>query len=354
MAGTTGQTSDSVISELAKSPFAFDFFRAIRRLENSRPDLPRIGYSLSPSEDPVRFGQKPSLAFAPSTIDSLEQHPNAPAPTLYVNCFGLFGPNGPLPLQLTEYAFQREYNERDRTIAAFADIFHHRLISLFYRAWADNQKALDLDRAKGQRFSIFVGSFFGMGMEELQNHDAVPDPAKLYFAGRLSCQTRNAEGLEAILQDYFEIKSEVVPFLGRWMKLPADCLCRIGHSPETGRLGLNLMVGADFFSAQLNFRIRLGPMSLAEYERMLPYERILKYEPKLKDDQMLPFNRLKNWILNYCGEQFFWDVQLVLRAADVPATRLGSFGRLGWTTWLMSMPSARDPDDLVIDTAIAA
>ena len=68
MAGTDGQAPDPVTSNLAREPFAFDFFRAIRLLENLRPDLPRIGYSLSPAQDPVRFGQKPSLAFAPSTL----------------------------------------------------------------------------------------------------------------------------------------------------------------------------------------------------------------------------------------------------------------------------------------------
>jgi type VI secretion system protein ImpH len=334
MAGADGQTPNNLIDELAENPFAFDFFRAIRLLENSRPDLPRIGFSNSPSEDPIRFCQRPSLAFAPSTLEALEKRADDQVPKLFVRSFGLFGPNGPLPPHLTEYAFEREYNERDRTFAAFADIFHHRLISFFYRAWAANQKSVDLDRSEGGRFATFIGSFFGVGMESLQNQDAVSDLSKLYFSGRLSCQTRNAEGLEAILGSYFEIKTEIVTFVGHWSRLPGGSVCRLGSSPETGCMGVNIIVGSHFFEAQLNFRIRLGPMSFSEYERMLP--------------QGASFNRLRYWVRNYCGEHFFWDVQLVLRAGEVPEIKLGGAGRLGWTTWLKSMPFTRDADELIL------
>ena len=66
---------------------------------------------------------------------------------MLVNFMGLFGPNAPLPLHITDYARDREANAKDETLTAFLNVFHHRLISLFYRAWAVNQKAADLDRA---------------------------------------------------------------------------------------------------------------------------------------------------------------------------------------------------------------
>jgi type VI secretion system protein ImpH len=69
--------------------------------------------------------------------------------------------------------------------------------------------------------------------------------------------------------------------------------------------------------------------------------------------RMLPvgdaFCRLKCWVLNYSGQEYFWDVQLVLKAEDVPDTRLGKEGLLGWTTWLKSKPFEREADDLVIN-----
>ena len=334
MAGTNGQAANHLIDALAREPYAFDFYRAVRLLESCHPERPRIGYSYSPSEDPIRFAQNPSLAFAPSSLEKLDLSNPDGIPRLFVHLFGLFGPNGPLPPHVTEYAHDRNLHYADRTITAFCNVFHHRLLSFFYRAWAANQKSADLDRADEQRYATYIGSFFGIGMDSLQERDAVSDWAKLYFAGRLANQTRNAEGLEAILQQYFEIRTRIETFVGRWMDLPRDSVCQLGHSRETGELGVNTIVGKRFWECQLNFRIHMGPMKLKDYQRMLP-----------GGDAFL---RLKYWVLNYCGEHFFWDIQLVLEAAEVPQTRLGQAGRVGWTTWLKTKPCARDADDLVL------
>jgi len=326
MADTHGNPSDPVIDELLKRPYAFDFFQAVRLLECRRPDLRRVGFSISPSEDAVRFWQNPSLRFAPSAIEAVRVDGAGTVPRMAVNFFGLFGPNAPMPPHVTEYALERELHHHDPTITAFFNLFHHRLLSLFYRAWAANQKVVDLDRfsheeeddddgdipTKPLGYAFYIGSLFGIGMKSLRERDAVPDMAKLFFSGRLACQTRNAEGLEAILKAYFHIPAEVQPFAGRWLHLPGDSLCQLGESPESGSLGVNAIAGSRFWDCQLSFRMKFGPMSLADYERMLP-----------RGDA---FERLKYWVLNYCGEHFFWDVQLVLKAEEVPATRLGETG----------------------------
>jgi len=334
MAGTSGQTPDSLIAELEKNPYGFDFFQAVRLLQSRFAERPRIGYSQSPGQDPVRFAQSPSLAFPPSTLESVQTSATG-VPKLFVNFFGLMGPNGPLPSHLTEYARERERHFADRTISAFINVFNHRLLSFFFRSWAASQKSVDLDRPRDQNYHVYIGSLFGIGLESLQNRDPVPDWAKLYFSGHLSCQTRNAEGLEAILQEYFEIKTEVQSFTGRWLDVPPDSLCQLGDSPETGSLGLTTIVGSRMWDCQLSFRLRLGPMSLADYKRMLP-----------SGDS---FKRLRAWVLNYCGEHFFWDAQLVLRAAEVPDIALGKAGLLGWTTWLKTKPLPRDADDLILN-----
>jgi len=335
MADANGNTPDPLIELLGKRPYAYDFFRAVRLLECGHPELPRVGYSVSPKEDAVRFWQKPSLRFAPSTLDSAGTNGTNGVPRIAVNFFGLFGTNAPLPPHITEYVLERELHHHDPTITAFFNLFHHRLISLFYRAWAANQKVVDLDRPEDQRFAVYLGALFGIGMEALRERDAVPDTAKLFFSGRLACQTRNAEGLEAILREYFHIPSEVQPFTGRWLNLPADSVCQLGQSPESGSLGLNTIVGARFWDCQLSFRMRFGPMGLKDYERMLP--------------QGDSFERVKYWVMNYCGEHFFWDVQLVLKADEVPEMRLGHSGRLGWTSWLKTKPFAFDADELILN-----
>jgi type VI secretion system protein ImpH len=288
---------------------------------------------VSTAQDAIRFSQPAEVSFAPSTLHSISRDPATGRPRIRINFFGLLGPNGPLPLHLTEYIRDRERNSEDPTPAAFFNIFNHRLISFFFRAWAESRKTVDLDRADPD-FPVFIGSLIGIGLEGLRDRDAVPDWSKLFFSGRLSCQTRNAEGLESILAAYFEIKTEIQTFAGQWMDLPPDSICQLGATPETGCLGQTAILGSKVWDCQLGFRVRLGPMSLADYERMLPGR------PS--------FARLRSWIRNYCDEHYSWDVQYVLQKTEVPRTMLGRQGCLGWTTWLATQPMPTDPDDLVL------
>ena len=103
-------------------PFRFSFYRALRHLECLHSDRPRLGEAMRASEEPVRLGQEPSLGFAPSNLASFSKGANGKPSRLAVRFLGLFGPNGPLPLHLTEYAYDREHNFGDRTFRCFADV----------------------------------------------------------------------------------------------------------------------------------------------------------------------------------------------------------------------------------------
>ena len=87
------------------------------------------------------------MVFAPAALAAVEQAPDRP-PRLLVRFFGLFGPDGPLPLHLTEYARDRMRNWRDATFQRFADVFHHRALSLFWRAYADSRPTISFDRRR--------------------------------------------------------------------------------------------------------------------------------------------------------------------------------------------------------------
>jgi type VI secretion system protein ImpH len=333
MAESDRQTANSIAAEMASRPYTFNFFQAVRRLEAEYSDRPRVGSSVRLQEDFLRFCQIPSLAFAPSSIESIERV--GEVIRMSVNFLGMFGPNGPLPQQLTEFARDRLRNAHDPTLVRFMDIFHHRMLSFFYRAWANNQKSVDFDRTADARYADYFGSFFGIGIPSLQNRDAVPDWAKIHFAGRMAAQTRNAEGLEAILADFFRIPTEIREFEGYWMKIPKVNQCRLGESPETGSLGINAVAGERKYEVQLKFRIRMGPMELDDLRRLVPTGE--------------SFRRLKDWVLNYVNQEFYWDLQCVVKAAAVPPISLGQGAMLGWTTWLKSQPFTRDPDDAIFD-----
>jgi type VI secretion system protein ImpH len=306
----------------------------MRFLESLNTDRPRFGQSRRAGEDPVRFGQAPELSFAPSSIASFRRGGEGQPAHLAVLCFGLFGPNGPLPIHLTEYARDRLRNKDDATFARFIDLFHHRMISLFYRAWANAQPTTNFDRPEADRFSVYVGSLFGMAMDSVRGRGAVSDLAKLHYAGPLSCQSRHAGGLEGMIADFFDVPVTVEEFVGQWVDLPEECHLRLGGSPATGSLGLNATVGARIWDCQQKFRIHLGPLDLEDYERLLPRTRSER--------------RLAALVRSYVGEELIWDVNLILKREAVPPLPLGGPGRLGWTTWLTGPPRETDADELTL------
>jgi type VI secretion system protein ImpH len=313
---------------------ALDFFQALRLLENAHPDKPRIGASLRPRDDAVRFGRDPSLGFEPGAVAGFTPATGDAKARLAVNFFGLFGANGPLPLHVTEYARDRARNHDDHTLVAFLDVFHHRMVSLFYRARAAADPAISLDRPDSDRFADYVGSLFGIGTPGMRGRDEIGDFAKLHFAGLMANQRRPAAGLVTILRAYFRLPVEIEQFVGHWMKIPLDGQTRIGMDDRGNRLGTSAVLGTKVWDCQHKFRLVIGPLGYDDYERMLPGGASM--------------TRLVDWIKSYAGTVLDWDVRLVLRQPDVPPLTLGT-RRLGWTTYLANGPAARDARQLLIN-----
>jgi type VI secretion system protein ImpH len=335
MAGATGHAAHALALQLQAEGPRYDFFAAVRRIECANPDAPRVGTSMRPADDPVRFCEEPHMAFPTSTLAKVAPDALTNVPRVYINFMGLFGPNGPMPLHLTEYARERILHHNDQTLARFLDVFHHRVISLFYRAWAVNQQAVSYEQTGIDRIAAYVASLIGNGQESAAFRDTVPDSAKLHYSGRLAGAQRNAEGLESVLQDFFQIPTRVETFVGEWIELPQDSRCRLGESPMTGTLGSTAIVGSRIWECQYKFRIIMGPMGYRDYQRMLPGGDSLR--------------RLVDWVKNYVGEELVWDLQLILKKEEVPAAQLGRSGRLGWSTWTKAQPLPRDANNLILD-----
>jgi type VI secretion system protein ImpH len=321
-----------LLRDLEETPYAFGFFQAVRRLENLYRDKPRLGTSSNASDDPIRLAQEPSTTFAPSTLAAFTPGDGNARPRLSSYFFGLLGPNGPLPIHLTEYARERLRNTGDATFARFLDLFHHRMLSLFYRAWAIHEPTVSFDRPEDDRFAVYVASLFGMGMASLRHRDAFPDLARLSHAAHFANQTRHATGLRAILKDFFRMPVAIEEFTAGWLYLGEDIRWRLGRSRASGTLGRSAVIGARVWSCHHKFRIAFGALSLAQYLRLLPGGETLR--------------RLVPLVRSYVGDELDWDVKLILKREEVPPLALGTQGRLGWTTWLNAPLRARDPDDL--------
>ncbi len=332
MADTTGPPGERLtwLDRLASAPGSFDFHVALRRLEVAFPDKPRLGQAGRPADEPIRLGQAPSLAFEPTAVTAFTPPEGTSPAQLLVSFLGLWGPNGPLPIHFTEYARERDKHAGDRTLVSFVDIFHHRMLLLFHRAWAQTQPTVGLDRLDGDEFAKYLGSFFGLGFRGTRDRDGSPDRAKLFYAGRFAAPARSAEGLAAVLSDYFTLPASIEEFMGDWLELPADCRWHLGE-PGASTLSRTAILGPRVWSRCDRFRIVLGPLSQSEFNRMRPGSEGMA--------ALLSLVRL------YTNDEWAWDVRLVLDPAATTPMSLGHGARLGWTSRI----GRGIRDDLVFD-----
>lgn len=326
---------EALAAELARleaEPWRFHLYRALRLLEAYHADRPRFGRATRLRDDPARFGQEPTLAFAPSTLASFRRGGDGPD-RLDTYFLGVFGPNGPLPLHLTEYARERERNARDTTLRRFADLFHHRMVELFYRAWADAQPVTQADRPGDDRFAPRVGAVAGFGLAALRDRTALPDEVQLHWAGLFALPTRPAEGLERVLAGYLGLPVRVEPNTGHWIHLPPASHSRLGGTEC--RLGDSATLGERVWDCAGRFRVVVGPVGRADFERLLPGRASLA--------------RLTALVRAWTHDELWWDVQVVLRRAEVPGTRLDGSSGLGWNSWVLGGVAARDAHEYVVD-----
>jgi type VI secretion system protein ImpH len=327
-----GREADAVtlFAALAEAPYRFDFYQTLRTIECVYGDKPRWGEALRPIDEPVRLGQDPDLTFAPAPLAAFEPGLDGKPPHLQVRLFGLLGPNGPLPLHLTEFARERLRNAGDATFSRFLDVFNHRFLALFYRAWAQAQPHVNMDRPGADRFAAYVGALFGISPQPFRHRDDVPDVAKFFHVGALVRHVRNAEGLAGLLQHFFKVPVRIEQYVGHWMLLGVRERTRLAREGAT--LGSGAVLGSRVWDCQHKFRICLGALTLRQYESFLPGG--------------IELRQLVDWVRLYFSFELDWDVQLVLEKGEIPALTLDRRRRLGWTTWLGSRRNDTDADDL--------
>lgn len=358
----------TVVERLFAEGFAFDFFQAVRLLQRIEPARRPVGRPGAPREEVVRFRAHLSLTFPPSSIyEVLPPGEGRPTTLMTVTFMGLTGPSGILPRHYTELLLRldREARGAERhALRAWLDLFNHRFISLFYRAWEKYRFPLAYERGETfgdepDPFTRCLFSFVGLGMRPLRRRlrvervvderrhilARIDDLALLHYSGLLAQRPRSAVGLRALLADYFGLPLEVLQFRGQWLRLDAGNRSQLGGANAS--LGINVVAGERVWDVQSKVRLRLGALRRPGFDAFLP-DRAPVAERKA-------FFLLCHLARLYLGPDFDFDVQLVLCAADVPACHLDDRGglgpRLGWNTWLCSGPAARDADDAVFEGA---
>ncbi len=306
----------SFLSDLKAEPWRFDYFAVLRRLERAYKDLPRISDSAARREEFVQFGQETYMEFPASNIARVVQGDNKQL-TIFVKFLGLLGPQGALPLSVTEEAYHYHL-ARDDAFPRFLDIFNNRFIQLFFRAWADSRSIAQHDRPDEDRFVAYLGSAIGVGSKPYQHVDSLPDSVRIGFAGLLGSQIKSASRLAGAVCGMFKVQAEVEQFVGARLEIEAAEYSLLGRRHTT--LGEDALLGSTVFSVQDKIRIRIFTRDLKQYSRFLP-----------SGDLCEP---LADLVFFYNGDQLDWDAELALPSGSAAPVRLGHFGQLGWTSWM--------------------
>lgn len=326
----------SHLARLAEDPKGFHLFHALRVIEAHYSDAPRLGKARRPSDDPVRLGQLPEMAFPKSTIERFTPATGNQPARLQNLFFGLFGPHGPLPLHLTAYIRDRYRNHRDRSPLDFSNIFNHRMMELLYRAWASSEPAPSFDREGEDPFADHVAALAGYLGEPFEERDAMPDSAKRFFAAHLANGSRHSDGLVSMVASFFGTTASMKQFVGEWIRLEPMDRWKLGSGRPNWRLGLgrSYHLGEQVWSRATRFALRIGPLPFSEYKRLLPGGP--------------GFAQLRAIVRNYVGDAMDFDVVLVLQGNQVPEPILGKGTALGHTFWLGQRGSSADADDLKV------
>jgi type VI secretion system protein ImpH len=359
MATARGRESADLGEQLQDEPYRFNFFQAVRLLERLMRERARhdphalrqpVGGDVAPQTEVVRFRALPALSFPPAAVTQLRttEGNNRPAEML-VAFLGLTGPMGVLPEHYTALLLRR-LRDKDTSLRDLLDLFHHRLVSLFYRAWekyrlpaAYERSRLDPSGQDADQVTPALYSLVGLGTAGLRGHQEVADEVFLYYSGHFAHHPRSAGALELMLGDHFRLPVRVHPFEGRWLLLGPDDQSRLPEGEERrgqhDQLGFDVVIGDRIWDVQGKFRLRLGPLTYEQFRRFFP----------AGGQSLRPFCELTR---SYVGMQFVFDLQLVLLPDEVPWPQLtmdddgGPY--LGWDTWVRSEPFTQEVEDAVL------
>lgn len=301
--GSAGPPAAGVYADLFREGYRFDFYQAVRLLENAFPEAPPPGTSPDARAERVRFRPDHALSFPAADVKDVawvdELVPHA---RVTVTFLGLYGVDAALPAAFFEpISYERSEAEALRT---FLDLFNHRLYAYFYRAWKKYRP--DLHHRPGTpdaHTDRFVAAA-GLGTPRAA---APPIPALRLaaFAGFLGPRVRHAEGLRRLAEEVLDGPAvEIEENVLRWVPLPPRPGLGAG-----ARLDGEAVVGRSVRDGSSLFRIKVGPLDFDAYANLLPGRESAR--------------RLHDLVRAYAPDHLEFDVELRLKATAVPRARLG-------------------------------
>ncbi len=348
---TTSMTPDDspLLQRLLTRGWEFDFFQVIWLLERYGGGRVLVGDRGPVGRESFRFRPDVSLAFPATDVRRIEHCSDTASDTSYyqveVTFMGLYGVSTPLPLHYAVDVLRSggqsatlpgEDAELDATgkpqpagqsmgstpVRDFLDIFHHRLISLFFRSWLKYRYDKSFGMPGRDVITDYLLWLIGCSPAYDEATLGVKPIRLLRYAGILTQRPRSAVTLEGMLLDYWEdLPIEVQQCGGRWVPIsPAD---QNFTGKVNSTLGCDLTVGEEIYDLSGAFNVKVGPMDWTTYLSFLPDG------PRFAQTRAL--------VKHYCADPMSFTFELRLRAGEIPEMRLlsdGEAGRLGFTSWV--------------------
>ena len=302
-------------TELFDEPYRFEFFQAVRLLEKIYPDKKAVGQEAMPHEEMVRFRSRVSFDFPASEIQKIEESfdelNDEKKLEMYVNFMGMVGMNGVMPLPYTELVISRA-RYKDTAMWSFLDIFSHRMISMFFRAWEKYRFPVGYERGQ-DKFTSYLFDFVGLGTNGLRGRMSLEDESLLPYSGLIAQKPHSSNALENILSDYFGVKAKVLQFFGQWLDLDKESYTKLGSANSD--LSRSAIIGTRIWDQQSKFRIVIGAMSFKQFQAFLP---------------------------NGSAHEALKSIVRFM------TTRAKRRPMLGWSSWLKTEPFAEDDDQVIL------
>ena len=318
-----------LIQRLIEEPHHFTFAQALFLLEKYGAEngkttpigsLGKQGQASKEEQDEGR-AKKESVRIRPElsllsqfadvvSVSPVKEHPGQFQ--LTTTLYGIYGTNSPLPYFYTENLMKWE---RDGLPYArdFLDLFHHCLLSLYYRASIRYRYDMQFVREGKDEISPKVLAL--MGLDE-----SVLDRGLQCYADGFTQQGRSATALENLLSDYFSLPVSVEQFFDQEIEFHEADLSRLGEQNHT--LGEDWVIGSQMLSCSGSFRIAIQLLIREQVKKFLPSGENFKALCKIVDLFLmspLVFSVELSLPKDFLEEDFF-------------------AGQLGWTTWLSSPP----------------
>ena len=325
---------------LRDEPYRFEFFQAVRLLEKIHSKKKPVGDAALPNDEIVRFRSRIAMDFPSSEIHEIFETPDGSTDEtkteVVVNFMGMAGVSGVLPAHYTELTLDR-IRHRDTTLWSFLDIFTHRAVSLFFRAWSKYRFPVGYERGN----DAFTGSLFdfaGLGTRGLRGRSAIDDESLLPYIGLIAQRPHSNNALENILSDYFGVPVKVQQFFGQWLSLGPYDVTNIGR--QNTMLGVNAIAGSKVWDQQSKIRVLFGPLTFTQFLGFLP--------------NGSAHAAAKSIVRFFTGIELDFDFRLRLLGREVPGcvltTRAARRPMLGWTSFLKTGPVSGVDEQIVLGT----